>query len=185
MYTKSLRTATQKSDAITAVPKMPMAERTLFDGLLLKKISTNARTIPNPSKGATGSMFRTNRDTFTSATKYRKGGSPDEAVSPMSDIICTGPATFSDIPSTIPRPPNAALKFDGENTPTVRRTIFSAPEKPDATARKNGSGGIFSFIATTPRTPASPDCYAVDILTMKRLGFNTLRKHIKIEAEEF
>ena len=34
-------------------------------------------------------------------------------------------------------------------------------------------------------TPASPDCYADDILTMKRLGFNTLRKHIKIEAEEF
>ena len=34
-------------------------------------------------------------------------------------------------------------------------------------------------------TPASPDCYAEDILAMKRLGFNTLRKHIKIEAEEF
>ena len=34
-------------------------------------------------------------------------------------------------------------------------------------------------------TPASPECYAEDILAMKRLGFNTLRKHIKIEAEEF
>lgn len=34
-------------------------------------------------------------------------------------------------------------------------------------------------------TPASPQCYAQDILAMKRLGFNTLRKHIKIEAEEF
>ena len=34
-------------------------------------------------------------------------------------------------------------------------------------------------------TPASPDCYADDILAMKHLGFNTLRKHIKIEAEEF
>ena len=34
-------------------------------------------------------------------------------------------------------------------------------------------------------TPAVPECYADDILAMKRLGFNTLRKHIKIEAEEF
>ena len=34
-------------------------------------------------------------------------------------------------------------------------------------------------------TPASPECYAEDILKMKKLGFNTLRKHIKIEAEEF
>jgi len=34
-------------------------------------------------------------------------------------------------------------------------------------------------------TPAAPECYAADILAMKRLGFNTLRKHIKVEAEEF
>ena len=34
-------------------------------------------------------------------------------------------------------------------------------------------------------TPAAPECYAEDIMAMKRLGFNTLRKHIKIEAEEF
>lgn len=34
-------------------------------------------------------------------------------------------------------------------------------------------------------TPAAPECYADDILAMKRLGFNTLRKHIKVEAEEF
>ena len=34
-------------------------------------------------------------------------------------------------------------------------------------------------------TPAAPECYAQDILAMKKLGFNTLRKHIKIEAEEF
>ena len=34
-------------------------------------------------------------------------------------------------------------------------------------------------------TPATPNCYAQDILAMKKLGFNTLRKHIKIEAEEF
>ena len=34
-------------------------------------------------------------------------------------------------------------------------------------------------------TPASPECYAEDILAMKKLGFNTLRKHIKVEAEEF
>ena len=34
-------------------------------------------------------------------------------------------------------------------------------------------------------TPASPECYAQDILAMKRLGFNTLRKHIKVEPEEF
>jgi len=34
-------------------------------------------------------------------------------------------------------------------------------------------------------TPATPACYAEDILAMKRLGFNTLRKHIKVEAEEF
>lgn len=34
-------------------------------------------------------------------------------------------------------------------------------------------------------TPADPQCYADDILAMKRLGFNTLRKHIKVEAEEF
>ena len=34
-------------------------------------------------------------------------------------------------------------------------------------------------------TPASPECYADDILAMKRLGFNTLGKHIKVEPEEF
>ncbi len=34
-------------------------------------------------------------------------------------------------------------------------------------------------------TPAGPECYAEDILAMKRLGFNTLRKHIKVEPEEF
>ena len=34
-------------------------------------------------------------------------------------------------------------------------------------------------------TPASPECYAEDILAMKKLGFNTLRKHIKIEPEAF
>ncbi len=34
-------------------------------------------------------------------------------------------------------------------------------------------------------TPATPACYADDILMMKKLGFNTLRKHIKVEAEEF
>ena len=34
-------------------------------------------------------------------------------------------------------------------------------------------------------TPAKPECYADDILAMKRLGFNTLRKHIKVETEEF
>ena len=34
-------------------------------------------------------------------------------------------------------------------------------------------------------TPAAPECYADDILAMKRVGFNTLRKHIKIEPEEF
>ena len=39
------------------------------------------------------------------------------------------------------------------------------------------SGGIF--------TPASPACYERDILTAKSLGFNTLRKHIKVEPEQF
>ena len=34
-------------------------------------------------------------------------------------------------------------------------------------------------------TPADPGCYADDILAMKKLGFNTLRKHIKVEPEEF
>ena len=34
-------------------------------------------------------------------------------------------------------------------------------------------------------TPASPDCYEADILSMKALGFNMLRKHIKIEPEQF
>ena len=34
-------------------------------------------------------------------------------------------------------------------------------------------------------TPASPECFADDILAMKKLGFNTLRKHIKVEPEEF
>ena len=34
-------------------------------------------------------------------------------------------------------------------------------------------------------TPATPKCYADDILMMKKLGFNTLRKHIKVEPEEF
>lgn len=34
-------------------------------------------------------------------------------------------------------------------------------------------------------TPAAPECYERDILEMKRLGFNTLRKHIKVEPEQF
>ena len=34
-------------------------------------------------------------------------------------------------------------------------------------------------------TPATPECYASDILAMKKLGFNVLRKHIKVEPEEF
>ncbi len=34
-------------------------------------------------------------------------------------------------------------------------------------------------------TPASPKCYVNDILQMKSLGFNTLRKHIKIESDLF
>ena len=34
-------------------------------------------------------------------------------------------------------------------------------------------------------TPASPACFEEDILAMKALGFNTLRKHIKIESELF
>ncbi len=34
-------------------------------------------------------------------------------------------------------------------------------------------------------TPASPKEYENDILAMKNLGFNTLRKHIKVEADEF
>ncbi len=39
------------------------------------------------------------------------------------------------------------------------------------------SDGIF--------TPAAPECYEKDILAMKALGFNTLRKHIKVEPEQF
>ncbi len=34
-------------------------------------------------------------------------------------------------------------------------------------------------------TPAAPVLYEKDILAMKALGFNTLRKHIKIEPEQF
>ena len=34
-------------------------------------------------------------------------------------------------------------------------------------------------------TPAAPECYAEDNLAMKKLGFNMLRKHIKVEPEEF
>lgn len=34
-------------------------------------------------------------------------------------------------------------------------------------------------------TPASPECYREDILAMKKLGFNTLRKHIKVEDPQF
>jgi len=34
-------------------------------------------------------------------------------------------------------------------------------------------------------TPASPEGFAADILAMKERGFNTLRKHIKIEPEQF
>ena len=34
-------------------------------------------------------------------------------------------------------------------------------------------------------TPASPECFTRDILSMKKLGFNTLRKHIKVEPDEF
>ncbi len=34
-------------------------------------------------------------------------------------------------------------------------------------------------------TPATPEGFETDILAMKSLGFNTLRKHIKIEPEQF
>ncbi len=34
-------------------------------------------------------------------------------------------------------------------------------------------------------TAPTPESYAEDILAMKQLGFNTLRKHIKVEPEEF
>ncbi len=34
-------------------------------------------------------------------------------------------------------------------------------------------------------TPANEGCFAEDILAMKTLGFNTLRKHIKVEPERF
>jgi beta-galactosidase/beta-glucuronidase len=34
-------------------------------------------------------------------------------------------------------------------------------------------------------TPASPKAYEFDILSMKKLGFNMLRKHIKIEPAQF
>ena len=34
-------------------------------------------------------------------------------------------------------------------------------------------------------TPPAPESYVDDILSMKELGFNTLRKHIKVEPEEF
>lgn len=34
-------------------------------------------------------------------------------------------------------------------------------------------------------TPPCHECYADDILAMKELGFNTLRKHIKVEPEQF
>ena len=34
-------------------------------------------------------------------------------------------------------------------------------------------------------TPPSPEAYRFDIEAMKKLGFNTLRKHIKVEMEEF
>ena len=34
-------------------------------------------------------------------------------------------------------------------------------------------------------TPAAPESYTEDILSMKKLGFNTLRKHIKVEPERF
>ena len=34
-------------------------------------------------------------------------------------------------------------------------------------------------------TPEKPDDYKLDILTAKNLGFNTIRKHLKVEAEEF
>ncbi len=39
------------------------------------------------------------------------------------------------------------------------------------------SDGIF--------TPASPVCYEKDIMSAKSLGFNTLRKHIKVEPQQF
>ena len=34
-------------------------------------------------------------------------------------------------------------------------------------------------------TPGDPGCYTEDILAMKKLGFNMLRKHIKVEPERF
>ena len=34
-------------------------------------------------------------------------------------------------------------------------------------------------------TPAAPECYGEDILAMKKLGFNMLRKLIKVEPEQF
>ncbi len=41
------------------------------------------------------------------------------------------------------------------------------------------------YFADGGLTPASPVCYINDIAAMKRLGFNMLRKHIKIEPERF
>lgn len=34
-------------------------------------------------------------------------------------------------------------------------------------------------------TPERPDDYKLDIVTAKNLGFNTIRKHLKVEADEF
>ena len=34
-------------------------------------------------------------------------------------------------------------------------------------------------------TPATPECYEQDIRMLQRLGFNTLRKHIKVEPDYF
>ena len=34
-------------------------------------------------------------------------------------------------------------------------------------------------------TPAAPECYEEDVRAMQKLGFNTLRKHVKVEPEEF
>ncbi|MBP3923077.1 MAG: glycoside hydrolase family 2 [Ruminiclostridium sp.] len=71
------------------------------------------------------------------------------------------------------------------------RTIDIKKEKDRSYICLNGKPYFFhgvldqGYFSDGIYTPASPRGYEYDILTMKKLGFNMLRKHIKIEPELF
>ncbi|MBQ9965369.1 MAG: glycoside hydrolase family 2 [Clostridia bacterium] len=71
------------------------------------------------------------------------------------------------------------------------RTISKVEKNGKAFIALNGKPYFFhgildqGYFSDGIYTPTSPEGYIFDILTMKSLGFNTLRKHIKIEPDLF